>query len=117
LSAEYLVLATLPLARAQEAGRRYRIAILTHTPRQDVKKEHSPFRAFLDELGHGGFVEGGNLDVDYRGFGVAPPSLEAAAIELTRARRMLSSQLDPKPRAPRSRQREASPSWRLRTTW
>jgi putative tryptophan/tyrosine transport system substrate-binding protein len=31
-------------------------------------------------------VEGGNLDVDYRGFGVAPSSLEAVAIELTRAR-------------------------------
>src|SRR5258707_918904 len=42
--------------------------------------------AFRAELGHGGFVEGGNLDVDYRGFGVAPSSLEAVAIELTRAR-------------------------------
>src|SRR6202171_2351359 len=83
---EVSVLAALPVARAQEAGRRYRIAILTNTPREDARKEHSPFRAFLDELGHGGFVEGGNLDVDSRGVGGAPPSLEAVAIELTRAR-------------------------------
>src|ERR1700730_15274754 len=78
---ELSVLAALPVARAQEAGRRYRIAILTNTPRED-----RAWPAFLDELGHAGFVEGGNLDVDYRGFGVAPPSLEAAVIELTRAR-------------------------------
>jgi putative ABC transport system substrate-binding protein len=78
---EVSVLAAFPVARAQEAGRRYRIAILTNTPRED-----RGWPIFLDELGHGGFVEGGNLDVDYRGFGVAPPSLEAVAIELTRAR-------------------------------
>jgi len=78
---EVSVLAALPVARAQEAGRRYRIAILTNTP-LEVGLPPS-FRA---ELGHGGFVEGGNLDVDYRGFGVAPSSLEAVAIELTRAR-------------------------------
>src|SRR5258705_13072263 len=75
------VRAALPVARAQEAGRRYRIAILTNTPRE----VGFPL-AFRAELGHGGFVEGGNLDVDYRGFGVAPSSLEAVAIELTRAR-------------------------------
>jgi putative tryptophan/tyrosine transport system substrate-binding protein len=74
-------LAAFPVARAQEAGRRYRIAMLTNTPR-----EERAWPAFLDELGHGGFVEGGNLDVDYRGFGVAPPSLDPVAIELTRAR-------------------------------
>src|SRR6266436_2667304 len=78
---EVSVLAALPVARAQEAGRRYRIAILTNTPREVGLPP-----AFRAELGHGGFVEGGNLDVDYRGFGVAPSSLEAVAIELTRAR-------------------------------
>jgi ABC-type uncharacterized transport system substrate-binding protein len=78
---EVSVLAALPVARAQEAGRRYRIAILTSTPREVGLPP-----AFRAELGHGGFVEGGNLDVDYRGFGVAPSSLEAVAIELTRAR-------------------------------
>jgi putative ABC transport system substrate-binding protein len=78
---EVSVLAALPVARAQEAGRRYRIATLINTPREDRW-----WPAFLGELGHGGFVEGGNLDVDYRGFGVAPSSLEAVAIELTRAR-------------------------------
>ena len=74
---EVSVLAALPVARAQEAGRRYRIAILTNA------REVPP--AFRAELSHGGFVEGGNLDV-YGGFGVAPSSLEAVAIELTRAR-------------------------------
>jgi len=78
---EVSVLAALPVAWAQEAGRRYRIAILTNTPREVGLPP-----AFRAELGHGGFVEGGNLDVDYRGFGVAPSSLEAVAIELTRAR-------------------------------
>ena len=78
---EVSVLAALPVARAQEAGRRYRIAILTSTPREVGLPP-----AFRAELGHGGFVEGGNLDVVYRGFGVAPSSLEAVAIELTRAR-------------------------------
>ncbi|HTG02495.1 MAG TPA: ABC transporter substrate-binding protein [Bradyrhizobium sp.] len=78
---EVSILAALPVARAQEAGRRYRIAILTNTPREVGLPP-----AFRAELGHGGFVEGGNLDVDYRGFGVAPSSLEAVAIELTRAR-------------------------------
>src|SRR5258708_35434104 len=75
---EVSVLAALPVARAQEAGRRYRIAILTNAVGLPP--------AFRAELGHGGFVEGGNLDVDYRGFGVAPSSLDAGAIELTRAR-------------------------------
>jgi hypothetical protein len=78
---EVSVLAALPVARAQEAGRRYRIAILTNTPREVGLPP-----AFQAELGHGGFVEGGNLDVVYRGFGVTPSSLEAVAIELTRER-------------------------------
>src|SRR3981189_1128150 len=78
---EVSVLAALPVARAQEAGRRYRIAILTNTPREVGLPP-----AFRAELGHGGFVEGGNLDVVCRGFCVAPSSLEAVAIELTRAR-------------------------------
>ena len=84
---EVTVLAALPVARAQEAGRRYRIATLTNTPREVASRaDEREWQAFLAELGHGGFGEGGNLDVDYRGFGVAPSSLEAMAIELTRAR-------------------------------
>src|SRR3981081_4836513 len=79
---ECFVLPALPGAGARDAGRRYRIAILTNTPRGVGLPP-----AFRAELGHGGFVEGGNLDVDYRGFGVAPSSLEAVGIELTRARR------------------------------
>jgi hypothetical protein len=71
-----------PRLLAQEAGRRHRIAILSNTPREGSRR----WQAFLDELGHGGFVEGGNLDVDHRGFGVAAPFLEAVAIELTSAR-------------------------------
>src|ERR1700738_1442647 len=80
------VLAALPVARAQEAGRRYRSAIVTSTPREilpSTPREGGVWPAVLDELGHGGIVEGGNLDVDYRGTGVAPPSLEAGATQAT----------------------------------
>ena len=107
------VLPAFPVARAQEAGRRRRVGILSNSRREGNRA----WQAFLDELGRGGFVEGGNLDVDDRGFGVAAPSLEAVAIELARRGRMLSWQSDSKPRVPRSTQREASRSWRPRTTW
>jgi hypothetical protein len=79
---EVSVLAALPVARAQEAGRRYRIAILTNTPREvafgadDVFERLWP--AFLAELGHGGFVEGGNRVSELKGWQGGCPILEAA---------------------------------------
>src|SRR5258707_14628111 len=42
--------------------------------------------SFVDELGKAGFVEGGNLEIDRRGLGVAAASYEAAALALTKAR-------------------------------
>jgi putative ABC transport system substrate-binding protein len=69
--------AVWPLAaRAQEAGRHYRIAILG-PPRWQI---------FLDELGQAGFVKGRNLEIDDRGIGVATASYETVAVELTKAR-------------------------------
>jgi putative tryptophan/tyrosine transport system substrate-binding protein len=76
------VLPAFLIARAQEAGRWRRIGTLSNSRREGSRA----WQAFLDELGRGGFVEGGNLDVDDRGFGVAAPSLEAVAIDLAQAR-------------------------------
>jgi putative ABC transport system substrate-binding protein len=72
------LLQPISVARAQAIGRRYRVAILAITPRVP--------KAFLDELGRGGFAEGRNLEVDGHGFGVAPASFDAMAIELARSR-------------------------------
>ena len=63
-------------APAQQAGRKYRIAILA------TAGSH----IFLDELGQAGFVEGHNLEIDSRGIGVASASYEKIAVELTKAR-------------------------------
>jgi putative tryptophan/tyrosine transport system substrate-binding protein len=76
------LLEPIPVARAQAVGRRYRVAVLVVTPRVGSP----PLQAFLDELGRGGFAEGRNLEVDGHGFGVAPASFDAAAIELVRSR-------------------------------
>ncbi|MGY3149365.1 putative ABC transport system substrate-binding protein [Bradyrhizobium sp. USDA 3397] len=67
--------AVLPFeARAQRAGRPYRVAALGPVP-----------PSFFDELGRAGFVKGGNLEIDSRGEGVAPASYDSAAVELTEA--------------------------------
>lgn len=63
-------------ALAQQAGRRYRVAIIA-APGWDV---------FSEELGRAGFVEGHNLEIDGRGLGVAAASYEEVAVELTKAR-------------------------------
>ena len=69
--------AVWPLAaRAQEAGRHYRVAMLAPPGGE----------SFVDELGKAGFVEGGNLEIDRRGLGAAAASYEAVALELTKAR-------------------------------
>lgn len=61
-------------ARAQQAGRRYRVATL------------GPMAPnFFDELGKAGFAKGGNLDIDSRGDGVAAASYATVAVELTQA--------------------------------
>jgi putative ABC transport system substrate-binding protein len=76
------LLQPISVARAQAVGRRYRVAVLAISPRVGSP----PFHAFLDELGRAGFAEGRNLEVDGHGFGVAPASFDATAIELVRSR-------------------------------
>ena len=63
-------------ARAQETGRRYRLALIGPSRPQ----------GFINELGQSGFVEGRNLEIDSRGLGVPPTSYETVAVELTQAR-------------------------------
>jgi putative ABC transport system substrate-binding protein len=67
--------------RAQEAGRTYRIAFLALGPRSQ-----SHFAAVFDELSRHGFVEGANLVVEPRGFGVAEAAMEELAVDLVARR-------------------------------
>jgi putative tryptophan/tyrosine transport system substrate-binding protein len=63
-------------AHAQQAGRRYRIAVLG-----------APLPpSFFDDLGQAGFVKGGNVEFDGRGIGVASASYATVTAELTQAR-------------------------------
>jgi ABC-type uncharacterized transport system substrate-binding protein len=62
-------------ARAQKAGRRYRIATLGPPLLQ----------SFFDELRKAGFVLGSNFEIDGRGVGVASASYATVAVELTQA--------------------------------
>jgi len=73
--------ASWPLAtRAQEPGRTYRLGPLLPFPR-DV-----PINvAFFDELRRRGFIEGQNLTVEYRAFGLHPDLISQYAAELVKA--------------------------------
>lgn len=64
-----------PLALAQEPGRAYRLAFV-------VQPQRAVFGALFDELQQLGFIEGKNLIVDLRGFGLAVKDLEATALEV-----------------------------------
>jgi putative ABC transport system substrate-binding protein len=67
-----------PTAWTQEAGRTYRIGVITRSPRMAVN-----YVAFFDELRRLGFVEGQNLAVDARGFAARSeqfPELAAALL-------------------------------------
>jgi putative ABC transport system substrate-binding protein len=68
-------------AHAQDAGRTYRLGILTGTPRTAPA-----FAALFDELRQAGFIEGHNLHVDHRGIGIASDELARAARELAASR-------------------------------
>src|SRR5258708_2906525 len=64
-----------PLAiGAQEAGRTYHLAVLSGNPRVVPQ-----FDAFFDELRLNGFLEGQNLVVDARGFGLRNEQFAAIA--------------------------------------
>jgi putative tryptophan/tyrosine transport system substrate-binding protein len=74
--------ASWPLAtRAQEPGRIYHLGPLLPFPR-DV-----PINVdFFDELRRRGFIEGQNLTVEYRAFGLHPDLISRYATELVKAR-------------------------------
>jgi len=63
---------------AQQAGRTYRLGFVAQQP-------HTAYAVLLEELDRLGFVEGRNLSVDPRGFGLSVEQLEATAVEVTQA--------------------------------
>src|SRR5262249_51633789 len=67
-------------ARAQQAGRTYRLGVLHN---QGPQPPRSP--PFYDELPRQGFAEGQNLTVDSRGYAVRPEQFPAVAAELVKA--------------------------------
>jgi putative ABC transport system substrate-binding protein len=70
--------AAWPLApRAQEAGRKYRIAALVPNPRNSLA-----YVAFFDEVQQFGFIEGQNLTIDSRSYGQHIELLSRYAEEL-----------------------------------
>jgi putative tryptophan/tyrosine transport system substrate-binding protein len=74
--------AAWPLAaRAQQAGRTYRLGCLFPPPR-----DSPPNMAFFDELRRRGFIEGQNLTVEYRAYGQHVDLIPRYATELVMAR-------------------------------
>jgi putative ABC transport system substrate-binding protein len=73
--------ATWPFAAiAQEPGRKYRLGVLQPFPR-----ESPTILRLLDELRRSGFVEGRNLTIDYRHYGLQPDVISEYAADLVRA--------------------------------
>ena len=79
-SAAALPLFRVPVARAQEPGRIYRLGILTGAARQA-----SRMVAFFDELKVLGFVEGQNLNVVAGGFDLHDDQFAEVAATLAKA--------------------------------
>ena len=74
--------AASPLAaRAQESGRTYRLGGLTFSPR-----DAPHYAALRDELRRFGLIEGQNLTVDWRGYGLPAEQFPAIAVELVKAK-------------------------------
>jgi putative ABC transport system substrate-binding protein len=74
--------AAWPLAaRAQQAGRTYRLGCLFPPPR-----DNPPNMALFDELRRRGFIEGQNLTVEYRAYGQHVDLIPQYATELVMAR-------------------------------
>ena len=67
---------------AQQPGRTYRLGFLHPAPRDSGVL----IDAYLEEVGRQGFIEGKNLEVDYRAFGFHPDRLLEYATELAKAR-------------------------------
>ena len=69
------------VARAQEAGRTYRVGPVMTVPLTDIS-----IATVLEELKGQGFVQGKNLVVDPRGLGLRPDQMAAVARQLAEAR-------------------------------
>jgi putative tryptophan/tyrosine transport system substrate-binding protein len=80
-----LVLAAVPalllsrVGRALEPGRTYHLGCLSPLPR-----DASPYVALLDELRRQGFIEGQNLTIDPRGYGLRSEQFSEVALELVK---------------------------------
>jgi ABC-type uncharacterized transport system substrate-binding protein len=68
-------------ASAQEPGRTYRLGGLTPSPR-----DAPHYVAFFGELRRLGFIEGQNLTVDWRGYGLRTEQFPDIALELIKAK-------------------------------
>ena len=74
--------AAWPLAaRAQEPGRTYRLGGLTPSPR-----DAPHYAALFNELRQLGFIEGQNLTIDWRGYGLRTDQFPDIAVELIKAK-------------------------------
>jgi putative ABC transport system substrate-binding protein len=71
------------VSRSEEVGRIHRVGILADDRILTNPRGAPIWRAFLNELASGGFIEGNNLRIDRRGFG--PTALDKMANELVRA--------------------------------
>ena len=67
--------------RAQAPGRTYRLGGLTPSPR-----DAPHYAALFDELHRLGFIEGQNLTVDWRGYGLRTEQFPDIAVELIKAK-------------------------------
>jgi putative ABC transport system substrate-binding protein len=67
------------VGRAQEPGRTYRLGFLSVGPR-----DAGAHVALFDELRRRGFIEGQNLTVDPRGFGLRTEQFPEVAVELVK---------------------------------
>jgi len=72
-------------ARAQDAGRTYRLGSLHISQRNSSQRNSAPHVAFYEELRRQGFVEGQNLLVDEHGYGLRSGQLAEHAAELVNA--------------------------------
>jgi putative ABC transport system substrate-binding protein len=66
-------------AAAQDAGRTYRLGVLTPSPQAAAN-----FRSMLDELRRAGFVDGQNLVIDFRSYGREVERVSEFAAELVK---------------------------------
>jgi putative ABC transport system substrate-binding protein len=76
-----VALAGMAGARAQAPGRTYRLGALF--PSRSDAPQHV---AFFDELRRNGFIEGQNVNVDRRGYGLRPEQFADFAAELVKAK-------------------------------